>query len=268
MPSSAPAEGMRCAPSVAQQSTMQPGLNAMAARTTRGGAHFLELAAARGLRVGGHTAHRLPWLVRGMDVKEHLHQPADGIWSPVADDVIQLSRHTGAAVVPTLHVVDIFRRLLDDSTAGADTDGAAFLAASDWVRLRNMRRALQDTAAPSRMLRGQAATVRRLQAAGVTVGAGTDGFLPWAMHDELEALVRAGLSPLEAIAAATTRAARILGTESELGRIAVGYRADIVLLDANPMHDIRHTRRIVHVIRDGALVDRAGIAARGEGASR
>jgi hypothetical protein len=236
--------------------------------TTRAGAHFLDLAAARGLRVGGHAAHRLPWLARGMDVKEHLHQPYDGIWDPVADDVVQLSRVSGAAIVPTLQVVEIFRRLLEDSTAGAGTDGVPFLSAVERTRLRNMRLSLQDPQAPARMLWGHAATIRRLQAAGVPIGAGTDGFLPWALHLELEALVRAGLTPAQAIAAATTSAARILGAEGELGRIAVGHRADLVLLDADPLEDIRHTRRVAAVIREGALADRVGIAARAGQAPR
>jgi imidazolonepropionase-like amidohydrolase len=73
---------------------------------------------------------------------------------------------------------------------------------------------------------------------------------------ELEQLVAAGLTPLQAIHAGTGAAARILGAERELGTIEVGKRADLVFLDADPLSDIRNTRRIWNVMRDGRLVDR------------
>ena len=79
---------------------------------------------------------------------------------------------------------------------------------------------------------------------------------------EMAEMVAAGLPPLEAIKAATGGAARILGAEAELGTIAVGKRADLVILDADPVADIRNTRRIWQVVKDGKVVDRAAILAR------
>jgi imidazolonepropionase-like amidohydrolase len=78
---------------------------------------------------------------------------------------------------------------------------------------------------------------------------------------ELEELVAAGLSPLEAIHAGSGGAARILGADGDLGTIEVGKRADLILLDADPLADIRNTRRIWQVVQDGHLVDRAAILA-------
>jgi imidazolonepropionase-like amidohydrolase len=76
---------------------------------------------------------------------------------------------------------------------------------------------------------------------------------------ELEQLVAAGLTPLEAIHAASGGAAQILGADKELGTIEVGKWADLVFLDADPLADIRNTRRIWNVMHNGQLVDRSAI---------
>ncbi|HEX3761223.1 MAG TPA: amidohydrolase family protein [Kofleriaceae bacterium] len=98
--------------------------------------------------------------------------------------------------------------------------------------------------------------LRVLDAAGVPIAAGTDPGNPlvvpgFALHRELELLVHAGLSPLAALQAATHRGAELLGRPGELGGIAPGMRADLLLLDANPLDDIRNTRRIAGVMARG-----------------
>jgi imidazolonepropionase-like amidohydrolase len=100
----------------------------------------------------------------------------------------------------------------------------------------------------------------KLSRAGMTIGTGTDIWqIPTGVHMELEQLVAAGLSPLEAIRAGTSGAAQILGAEKELGTIEVGKWADLVFLDADPLADIRNTRRIWNVMHNGHLVDRSAI---------
>jgi imidazolonepropionase-like amidohydrolase len=103
--------------------------------------------------------------------------------------------------------------------------------------------------------------VREMQRAGVKLMTGTDttrkaGELPWAIHDELSLLVRAGLSPAEALDCATIRPAEYRGATQELGTIKVGRLADLVVLDASPLADIHNTKRIFAVIQDGRLLDR------------
>ena len=94
----------------------------------------------------------------------------------------------------------------------------------------------------------------------MTIGTGTDIWLtPIGVHIELEQLVAAGLTPAQVIRAATSDAARILGADDELGSIKIGMVADVVLLDANPLVDIRATRRIWNVIQQGRVIDRPGI---------
>ena len=77
------------------------------------------------------------------------------------------------------------------------------------------------------------------------------------LHRELELLVKAGLSPAETTAAATSRATAFLGLIDEVGTIEPGKRADLVLLDRDPLADITNTRRIAAVGGGAMLRDRA-----------
>ena len=91
--------------------------------------------------------------------------------------------------------------------------------------------------------------------------AGTDSpnpsILPgFALHDELELLVSAGFSPMEALQAATLNPARYLGKDKYLGTVEIGKLADLVLLDANPLDNISNTQKIRAVIVNGRYLSR------------
>ena len=111
-----------------------------------------------------------------------------------------------------------------------------------------------------------AAVLPMLQQAGVTILAGTDaGFLNsfnypgFALHDELELYVDRGLTPAQALASATRSGPAWFGTLDRYGAISAGKVADIVVLERNPLEDIRATRDIQAVILRGALYDRAAL---------
>lgn len=106
--------------------------------------------------------------------------------------------------------------------------------------------------------------VGAMQKAGVGILAGTDTANPYcfpgfSLHDELRLLVQAGLSPMEALQAATRNPARFLNRESELGTIETGKIADLVLLDANPLDDIANTQKIFAVVSGGKLFPKASV---------
>ena len=106
---------------------------------------------------------------------------------------------------------------------------------------------------------------RDLRDAGVKLLAGTDTpqafiYPGFSLHDELALLVRSGLTPLEALRAATYNPAEYFGALDSLGTVSKGKLADLVLLDANPLVDIRNTRRISAVIANGRLFDAAARA--------
>jgi imidazolonepropionase-like amidohydrolase len=96
---------------------------------------------------------------------------------------------------------------------------------------------------------------------GVPLLAGTDYPNPYiipgfGLHDELVLLVEAGLSPLQALQAATLNPARYLGRTDKFGTVKAGMLADLVVLDANPLEDIRNTQRIRAVVLNGRYLDR------------
>lgn len=122
----------------------------------------------------------------------------------------------------------------------------------------------EDYKLDRRTLRKQFEIVGTMKRAGVRFLAGTDVQNPFvfpgfSLHDELSLLVEAGLTTLEALQSATLNPATYLGTDQFLGTIATGKAADVLLLDANPIDDIRNTKRIAAVIIRGRLIDRGGL---------
>jgi hypothetical protein len=115
--------------------------------------------------------------------------------------------------------------------------------------------------------RAELAQLRALHAAGVGLLAGTDLGVPLvfpgaSLHEELALLVaEGGLSPLEALQTATRNPPYFFGLERELGTVERGKRADLVLLGADPLADIRHTTRIRAVVQGGRFLDRAALDA-------
>ena len=109
----------------------------------------------------------------------------------------------------------------------------------------------------------------RLHSQDIPVGAGTDtpillAIPGYSLHSELEYLVRAGLSPLEALESATVRPAEFFALQDVMGTIDVGKKADLVLLDANPLDDIANTRKISGVVTKGVFYDLEALLARAE----
>ena len=106
--------------------------------------------------------------------------------------------------------------------------------------------------------------VRRMQEERVGLLAGTDFATAWtvpgaALHEELYALVEAGLTPLDALRTATLNPARYFEKTSEFGAVAPGMAADLVLIDGNPLVDVRNARRISGVVVNGRYLDRRAL---------
>jgi imidazolonepropionase-like amidohydrolase len=107
--------------------------------------------------------------------------------------------------------------------------------------------------------------VTTMHRAGVPFMAGTDSapgvyIVPgFSLHDELANFVEAGFTPMEALQVATSNPAKFLDAESSFGSVEPGKTADLVLLNANPLDDIRNTQKIAAVVANGRLFDRAAL---------
>jgi imidazolonepropionase-like amidohydrolase len=143
-----------------------------------------------------------------------------------------------------------------------------FLRADEHVRWQQFLAGYtaQDTALAKLRWPVARQIVSAMHEAGVAILAGTDSPMPgvypgYSLHEELTLLVASGLTPREALRSATLAPAQFLGIADTSGSVAVGKRADLVLLDADPAKDIRNTRRIIAVLLDGRLLQRGDLDA-------
>jgi imidazolonepropionase-like amidohydrolase len=151
-----------------------------------------------------------------------------------------------------------------DDPVLAETTSADVLA-----KVRAVFAARRNTTAAAASYARQQRSLARLQAAGVTIALGDDTgientFFGYGEHHELELMVAAGMTPMQAIVAATSTPAALLRLD-RLGTIAVGKEADFVILDANPLDAIGNTRKIAKVYQRGQEVDRAALRAKWTG---
>jgi len=178
-----------------------------------------------------------------------------------------------AEVIAALASHKVFQTPTLTITSG---DSARLFADPTWVRTFDYlplavgkawrQSAAQRVQAPPAALaiahtRWAVSMIPRLQAAGVPIMAGTDtpiGLLTpgFSLHEELRMLVEAGMSAQAVLVSATRTPAEFLGIDDAFGTVAPGWQADLLLLDADPLVDIRNTRQIRAVIRGGTLFDR------------
>lgn len=141
------------------------------------------------------------------------------------------------------------------------------LLQSKWLTANNYNKnATPETAAYfDKMVEFHFQLVKAFKEAGVPIVAGTDAGVSgvvagFALHDELELLVKAGLTPEESLYSATLAAAKWLGIDKLIGSVEPKKLADLVLLDENPLTDIKNTRKIAGVFVNGKWLDKAKIS--------
>lgn len=162
-----------------------------------------------------------------------------------------------AFVVPTLTVIESTTGIASGKSLIEDARLAPYLRPDEAVSLGRSFPSRPNS--PNRMEHALE-TVRQLKAAGVPILAGSDAPNPGtshgaSLHREMELLVSAGLSPTEALAAATSVPARAFGL-ADRGRIAPGLRADLVLVQGDPSQDVTATRNILRIWKAGHPVER------------
>jgi hypothetical protein len=224
--------------------------------TFAAGAELARLSVEQGLTISGHCAHPLAMVSAGMTAQEHADGQCRGRGTAtIHNDRIELLRKAGIWTISTAFLHGAYSAASRELT-GVPTD-LPFVT----PRLRLAR--FSDPPDPElerlRLRQGDEARrgIRVSHEAGLSVSPGTDAApFPDAMHGELKQFVAAGYTPMEALKAATSDSARMLGLDAHLGTIAPGKVADLVILDVDPAKDISNTRRIWRVIQGGKVIDR------------
>jgi imidazolonepropionase-like amidohydrolase len=189
--------------------------------------------------------------------------------APVDDEFIALAKRRNVIYCPTIFVMssyamalsnqwiatDAEKRLADPEVLGAMGD----LGKIPREKLPARVAQLLDKPPAIRTAPAINANLRKVWDAGITVAMGTDAGNIGALHGpavfrEMEAMVEAGLTPLQVLRSATVNGARMMGLERDAGIVAPGRLADLVVLDADPLADIGNASRIHRVIKAGRAV--------------
>lgn len=230
-------------------------------------AAVIDEAHKNGLLVAAHVFHL-------DDAKQLLRDKLDVVAHSVRDaavdaEFIELMKKNHAAYIPTLQL-DEAQYVFAEHPAWMDS--AAFRAAAEpkllesWLSPQYAQRMQANPLTPKNQAAHAMAmrNVKALHDAGVIIGFGTDsGATPtrlpgWAEHRELQLLVEAGLTPMEAIVCATHNAAAVLqGPGTDRGTLEPGKRADFIVLAGNPLEDIRNTTKLVAIYHNGVRVEPA-----------
>jgi imidazolonepropionase-like amidohydrolase len=120
----------------------------------------------------------------------------------------------------------------------------------------NVQKANVNDPKQAEMFGIQARNLKKLSDQGARIVLGTDGNIPWAPHQEMEAMALSGMTPMQIIVASTSRAAEFLRI-TDAGALQTGKSADLIVLDANPLDNITNTRRINAVYQRGQMVNRS-----------
>lgn len=160
--------------------------------------------------------------------------------------------------------------LIDETDFASDTRAKyvpAYWKDVTWKRFREeiLKDNTDDLATRKRFLAKELEVVNAMHRAGIPFLAGTDTapgvyiFPGFSLHEELQRFVAAGFTPMEALQTATINPAKFLGMEDRLGTVEKGKVADLVLLEANPLEDIRNTQKIAAVVVSGRYLSRTDL---------
>jgi imidazolonepropionase-like amidohydrolase len=212
-----------------------------------------------GMTVTGHVPEGLNAfgaIEAGLDQINHA-QYLTAVAEPSPEQLIAALRRRKTVIDPTLALYELLSRPLDQPIETFEP-GITKVARELETPLGGFGSSPEFAAQRRRMFDDEVALIGRLHRAGIPIVAGTDQSVPGhSLHREIELYVKAGFSPLDALKAATVVPAQVMGKASDSGTIEVGKRGDLIVLDGNPIDDIRNTRRIHRVITGGRVFDPA-----------
>ncbi len=212
-----------------------------------------------GMTVTGHVPEGMTAfsaIEAGLDQINHI-QYLTAVAETDAEPLITALRARKTVVDPTLALYELLSRPLTQPIEGFEP-GIRKVARELETPLGGFGSSPEAAPLRRRQFDDEVALVGKLHRAGIPIVAGTDQSVPGhSLHRELELYVKAGFSPVDALRAATVVPARVMGKTSDSGTIEVGKRGDLIVLDGNPLDDMRNTRRIYRVITGGRVFDPA-----------
>ena len=228
-----------------------------------------------GIPFGGHVPNDVGFfnaLDAGQITIDHLDNAYDAVGgdlSRISEVVNALVQH-GAWVVPTevlWETVILYASPTEALTARSELKYAPSRMVESWTNRAAQRRARGDADAARQRTEFRRALLAALNDAGAGILLGTDSpqmfSVPgFAMHREMEVMVEVGMTPYEVLRAGTYRVAEYFGTEATTGTVATGNRADLILLNANPLDDVGNVTNRVGVMVNGRWLSEEDIQER------
>ncbi len=173
--------------------------------------------------------------------------------SPAAQKAIAFLVQHGTVVDPTIALFEFFSASTAKPAASIEP-GVTKVAPELQAILADVGPPSPNAEISEKVFAKELAVIGALHKAGVPIVAGTDQTVPGhSLHREMELYVQAGFTPMEAIQAATIVPARVMGLDKELGTVELGKRADVIILDGNPLESIHNIRKVEFVITNGIM---------------
>ena len=212
--------------------------------------------AIQGIEDGMDQINHVEYLTSVMvDPKSHTIDPD----APNVKSAIKLLLEHHTVVDPTLALMEIITHSTDKPISAFEP-GILRVAPELREGLETMGVPPQKGEQMAAVFQSMVATVRLLHQAGVPIVAGTDQSVPgFSLDREIELHVQAGFTPMEAIQSATLAAARAMGMEKDSGTIEPGKRADVIVVDGNPLENISDIRKVSTVFAGGRMYQPAAL---------
>lgn len=216
-----------------------------------------------------HLDNYLEALVPGYTAGTPVQQLVQRVDESRIPELARATREAGVAVVPTQSLWETLMGAYDAASLSARSElrYVPRNMVQGWVNAQNQSYASANQEAVTKLLQLRNRMLDALSEAGAIVLMGTDApqrfSVPgFALYRELPVMVQAGMTPYEVLVSGTSAVAKFFGIEAEAGTIAVGKRADLILLDANPLQDIRNIERRAGVMVNGRWLPEAEIRRR------
>jgi imidazolonepropionase-like amidohydrolase len=216
------------------------------------------LSTAAGIEAGMDQINHLNYVTSMLRAPGATANTAPDLQSPAAQSAIKflLDHHT--VVDPTASWGEMASHSREIELASFEP-GILQAPAILNAKFRGMESATTAEQARARMAQTLGVIIA-LHRAGVPIVPGSDtGLVGFGLHRELELYVQAGMTPFEAIQAATIVSARAMGLDRDTGTVEAGKRADLILIDGDPLKDIRALRHVTRVVAAGRLYDAAAL---------